>query len=159
MVVARQHVDRTIESEHNLGRNIYLVNYAARLTSLPFRLVCTRSRRRVSGETVVFVCGTCVEDTIASGRWTGPVGQHGQMAAGLAIWPPTGNRRPPVATFSCSEISWPLSPPLRRLHREESTYRSVAGCGELSCEGGVERGDLKAVKCAGDDLQSGGYSC
>ena len=58
-----------------------------------------------------------------------------------------------------SEISWPLSPPLCRLHREESTYRSVAGCGELSCEGGVERGDLKPVKCAGNDLQSGGYSC
>ena len=57
------------------------------------------------------------------------------------------------------KISWPLSLPLCRLHRDESTYRSVAGCGELSREGGVERGDLKPVKCAGDDLKSGGYSC
>jgi hypothetical protein len=51
-----------------------------------------------------------------------------------------------------------LSPHLCRLHRDESTYCSVAGCGELSCRGGVGGGDLKPVKCAGKDLKSGGYS-
>ena len=195
MVVARQHVDRTNRvraqprPEHIFGQ------LCSAVVVRPFRLVCTRSRRHVSGETVAFVCGTCVKYTIASG-WLDRSGSAlsafevvGPGASEVPAPPPAARRRTPdpqgsmrsawtddrrlsyLATYGESmatsrhylaairKISWPLSPHLCRLLGDESTYCSVAGCGELSCEGGVERGDLKPVKCAGNDLQSGGYSC
>jgi hypothetical protein len=109
-----------IESEHNLGRNIYLVNYAARtggspLSSIPFRLVCTRSRRHVSGETVTFVCGTCVKDTIAGGRLdrSGSTLSAFEMVGPGAseVSAPTGSSAPNAGSAGVNAVSMDRRPP------------------------------------------------